>query len=512
MSTPASELELAEIIALPSRIGMAYGERIWPGGWQPYPFLLDAEREIVAACADESKEDWFILNAPNQIGKTAYAALLLFWFIGMFPDKQVIFISYSDAYSHEVGRLVRDLFKLYGQELFGLTVDRDNDSQGDWSLAGHPGGGLLSVGIGGLITGRQGHLVWIDDVLRNMQEAASAPTKEAHWKEWKGTIWGRRQPGCTYVVSATRLADDDLTGRLEKEQLEGGGIPWKRLVYPGICVLPDDYDGDPDDYVDRLGRRVGEPLQTRFSRPTDTVDDNWWVTARKQLNSDIIFDCMIQQNPVNSESGMFPEDRWVKLPRADWPEMWMSVRAWDIASTKGSGDYTCGTRVFRSYDGRYFIDRPYHEQVGPTAGIAAVVSHAHSDGAHVPVLIERGKSGSEKQLLEFYAQKLPGFQVEAAVTDGTKEQRAFTYSVLQQGGSVVLPADDEDAEWVEEWIKEHKGMMGDGRRPKHDDRIDTAAYAVRWLAASEIAEYANGDDIDDTEMFELWTQLEEMGL
>lgn len=512
MSTLTPELELAEIIALPSRIGVAYGDRLWDTGWQPYPFLLDAEREIVSACLDRDHEDWLIMNAPNQLGKTVFAALLIFWYIGMFPDRQVIFISYSEAYSHELGRFVRDMFRLYGEELFGVTVDRENDSQGDWTLAGHPGGGLLSVGIGGLITGRQGHLVWIDDVLRNMQEAVSAPTKEAHWKEWKGTIWGRRQPGCTYVVASTRLADDDLTGRLKKEQDEGGGIRWKRLIYPGICEPPDDYEGPLDEYRDRLGRRPGEPLHTRFSKKTDTIDQNWWTDARKQLMSDAIFDCMVQQNPVNSESGMFPEDRWVLLPRAEWPERFLVVRAWDIASTKGSGDFTCGARFEKSFDGRYFVERPYHKQVGPDEGISAVSSHAEADGHDVPILIEQGKSGSEKQLLEFYAKHLPGYMVEPAKTDGTKEQRAYTYSILQQGGKIVLPADEEDAEWVEAWIREHKGMMGDGRRPRHDDRIDVGAYAVRWLAATDISEYANSEDIGDAEMFELWEQLDEMGL
>ena len=111
---------------------------------------------------------------------------------------------------------------------------------------------------------------------------------------------------------------------------------------------------------------------------------------------------------------------------------------------------------------------------------------AEADGHAVTIQVEQGKSGSEKQLLAFYAQHLPGFTVEPALTDGTKEQRATTYSVIQKQRKVVLPADEEDAEWVQKWIREHKGMMGDGRRPRHDDQIDVGAYAVRWLAQHEI--------------------------
>lgn len=492
---------------------MEVGHTVWEGGWQPYPFILDAERELVSAAVSPEQE-WFILNAPNQIGKTAYATLFIFWFIGMFPDRQVIFISYSEGYSSEIGRRVRDLFKMHGERLFGLTIDSDNDSQGDWSLKGHPSGGMLSVGWTGQITGRQGHLVWIDDLLRTMIEAASSTTKEAQWTEWQGTMWGRRQPGSLYVVSQTRLAEDDMSGRLIAQMQGSGGINWRVLLYPGMCWVPDEFDGEPEQYRDRLGRLPGEPLVTRMSRPDDTSEHNWWVLAQKQLDNPAVFDCMVQQNPSNSDSGMFPEDRWVKEYRSDWPARYIHTRAWDIAGTEGSGDFTCGSLFGKGFDGRYYVEHRYREQVGPDDGIEAVKDQAAADGHAVIIQVEQGKSGSEKQLLSFYAQHLPGYTVEPAITDGTKEQRAMTYSVLQKQRKIVLPADDEDADWVDKWIREHKGMMGDGRRPRHDDQIDTGAYAVRWLAQHEAAEWADPSDLtqDLERQMALEQMLESMGL
>lgn len=483
MSSEA-ELNLLREIALPSRLGVSLGKEIYGQEWKPFPFILDIEREIVDACLRENTQDWFIVNCPNQVGKTSWVGVLLvFWYIGMFPDKQVIFISYSDGYSMEYGRLVRDLFKRHGKRLFGLDVDTSNDAAGDWKLKGHPAGGMLSVGIGGQITGRQGHLVVIDDILRTMQDAASVATKEGHWKEWQGAIWGRRQPGCVYVVTATRLADDDLTGRLrEQKRLSGGrGIQWVELVFPGLCEPPDDYDGDIDEYEDRLGRKVGEPLHTRFTQPTDTPDKNWWTDARDALDNQPLFDCMVQQNPSRSESGMFPDTKWRMALRSDWPELYARVRAWDLASTRGGGDFTTGSLVGRSSDGDYYIMEREREQLGSSDGIERVKATAERDGASVPIVIEQEKSGAGANLVEFYRRELPGYQVEPAKAEGTKEQRAHPYSILQQGGHVWLPSDDADADWVKKWIKEHSGMMGDGRRPRHDDQIDTAAYGVNWL-------------------------------
>jgi predicted phage terminase large subunit-like protein len=509
-----AELDLLMQTALPSRIGETLGKQIWGHDWKPFPFILDAEREIVAACLREDTQDWFIMNCPNQVGKTSWAGvLLIFWYLGMFPDKQVIFISYSDGYSGEYGRLVRDLFKQHGQRLFGLTVDSGNDSVGDWSLKGHPAGGMLSVGIGGQITGRQGDLVVIDDILRTMQQAASVADKETHWKEWQGAIWGRRQPGSVYVVTATRLALDDLTGRLleQKRHSGGRGIQWVELIYPGLCEPPPDYDGDPDDYVDRLGRRVGEPLLTRFSKPGDTPEHNWWTDAKEALDNDMLFDCMVQQNPARAEGGMFPVSKWRLELRADWPQIYMKARAWDMAATGGAGDYTCGSLLGRAVNGDIYVFGRERAQLTSSQSIERVKSTAEADSAVVPIVIEEEKGSSGKNVVEFYRRELPGYQVVSAPTSGTKEQRATPYSILQQGGHVVLPADDDDAEWVSEWIKEHSGMMGDGRRPRHDDQIDTAAHAVTYLLDHGLVEVVDPHQAPH-DTLNMMLYFEEMGV
>jgi hypothetical protein len=84
MSQSTAEIDLVRQIALPSRLGETLGQQIWGHQWTPFPFILEAEREIVQACLSEDTQDWFILNCPNQVGKTSWATLLIFWYIGMF--------------------------------------------------------------------------------------------------------------------------------------------------------------------------------------------------------------------------------------------------------------------------------------------------------------------------------------------------------------------------------------------------------------------------------------------
>lgn len=519
MSTVAEQRqELLETIATPSRLGVALGQELWGQPWKPFPFLLEIEENIVDACMREDTQDWFMVNCPNQVGKTSWAGVLLaFWYIGMFPDKQVIFISYSDGYSMDYGRIVRDLFKRHGQRLFGLTVDPQNDSASDWKLAGHPSGGMLSVGIGGMITGRQGHLVIIDDVLRTMQDAASVAMKDTHWKEWEGPIYGRRQPGSVYVVTMTRLAEDDLCGRLKKHSKNSArGIRWTELSYPGLCEPPEEYDGKPEDYRDSLGRKIGEPLETRFTTPKDTIDDNWWTQARDQLNNQPLFDCMVQQNPRRDESGMFPKNKWMMKPRSEFPALYVMARGWDLASTKGAGDYTTGALVGKDVDGDIYILGRVREQMGPDEGLAQLKAQASVDTNVIPIVIEEEKSGAGKNLVAFYQREkaLEGYTIVPSPVAGTKEQRATAYSILQKSGHVYLPSDPEDEEWVENWMKEHAGMMGDGRRPTHDDQIDAAAHAVNFLLTFEVAEIRDPNDHDNSmeQIMEMNEYLDAMGL
>ena len=39
-------------------------------------------------------------------------------------------------------------------------------------------------------------------------------------------------------------------------------------------------------------------------------------------------------------------------------------------------------------------------------------------------------------------------------------------------------------------------MMGDGRRPRHDDQIDTGAYAVRYLLDHGIVDIVDPNDLE----------------
>lgn len=152
-----SDLDLASRIALPSRIGQTIGQQVWGEPYIVFPWIAYMEQRVVEAILDTTHERYLIINAPPSTGKSSYVGMLLpFWITGMFPSWQVMYITYSDDFSVARGKDVRTFHQLYGRDLFGSSIDSDFSSAADWRVVGGRGG-MLSVGVGGLITGRPGH-------------------------------------------------------------------------------------------------------------------------------------------------------------------------------------------------------------------------------------------------------------------------------------------------------------------------------------------------------------------
>jgi predicted phage terminase large subunit-like protein len=406
---------------------------------------------------------------------TSYSGVLVpTWCTGMFPHKQTVFISYSDDYSTSRGKLVREIMERYGMTLFGVGVSRSSAAGGDWKIEGTQGG-MLSVGIGSQITGRSGDIVIVDDLIKNMEEATSIATKKKHADEFEGTILTRVQDDSTYLITATRWAEDDLTGYLMEKTSKAGysGEEWEFINFPAICEPPEDLELSEEDreaYVDMLGRHLGEELKTRFS-------PGHFLALQRSMDP-FIFNCLYQGMPSLREGGMFPPNKWSYYRPGEEPMIVRKVRVWDLAATDGGGDWTVGTLMGRAVNGDLYVLQRERFQRSPELVEAAVRSTARIDGFDVKILIEQERSGSGKSLIDVYRRLLAGHIVEPAKAEGSKESRATPYSSMQGQGRVFLP---QDAPWLREWIDEHRKMMGDGRRPRHDDQIDTGAYAALEL-------------------------------
>ena len=155
--------------------------------------------------------------------------------------------------------------------------------------------------------------------------------------------------------------------------------------------------------------------------------------------------------------------------------------------TEGGGDWTCGTLMGRYKDKFYVMDvRRFRKGAGGVQDEVKMV--AGLDGFGPKIKIEEEKGGAGGSVVEAFRRLLIGHVVEAAKAEGDKESRATPYSAEQNKHRVLLPRPGSVTWDVRLFMDEHKRMMGDGRRPKHDDQIDTSAYCMLELLNSGVVD------------------------
>ena len=315
--TPEQQAErLFWRIALPSRLAQYLGKRVMGRPYIVYPWLEYVEREIVEMFNRPGREVK-VINISPQEGKTTYCGMWLpFWLIGMRPDEQGIFVTYSDEYSTGWGLRVRNLVEQFGEELFGIGLSKSQATANNWKTT-RGFGGMLSVGIGGGITGNPGHWILIDDVIKNMEEAGSPATKRKHLEEWDGSISSRFQENTKVVITATRWAEDDLSGEIIARSYlpEYEGIPVSVVRIKAIAEPDEDEELalSPDqraDWRDVLGRRVGESLEGQHSRG--------FFLERRASVSPYVWSALYQASPSAAERVDVP-DRELGLVRPGQP-------------------------------------------------------------------------------------------------------------------------------------------------------------------------------------------------
>lgn len=205
-----------------------------------------------------------IISLPPRHGKTQLASKMFpAWFTGRNPHKSLIFGTYNEKFSQDIGRAVRDIMTSPGfRQVFPNCILKD-DSQASDRLETTAGGILAFVGRGGTTTGRGGDVLVIDDPLKDRQEADSPTIRDTLWTWFTQVIASRLmdETGRIMLIQ-TRWHQDDLVGRLTDPSNSyydpEEAAEWKIIDLP---ALANDTDSDP------LHRKEGEALWPgRFGR------------------------------------------------------------------------------------------------------------------------------------------------------------------------------------------------------------------------------------------------------
>lgn len=435
----------------------------------PAPFLMYIS--VIIASAIKKGNGRLIISLPPRHGKSELITKNTpIWVLENFHRMNVVVCSYGSTLSTDFGRAVRDLVK-DNQNNLDIRIRRDAERADNWLT--NLGGQMMSVGLGGPITGRGANVLIIDDYIKEIKDAQSQHQRDYIWDWFVTTAFTRLEPNATCIIVATRWHHDDLIGRILKHK--PGRHPWQNIVIPALAE-PTDWDSQtaiPADWADFIGRHYGEPLfKERFDK--DELLD------RKATLGSFFFNALYQQKP-EADFGQLTDRRWFKyISAAPQSNSLKLVRVWDLAASEDEGDYVVGTLMAYDFqkDFTYILDIK-REQLGPGGVETLLKATAEADGKGIPIIIEREPGSSGKLLVHNYAnQLLKGWTVIEWPANDQKIVRAQPFLAAVESGRVALL----DAPWNNTFLDEYDEFPG----VEHDDQIDTCSAGFTYLTGKKM--------------------------
>jgi phage terminase large subunit-like protein len=257
---------------------------------------------------------------PGHMKSLLISILFTAWRLGVNPSERIICASYSDDLAHQLSRLTRQVMqsRLYRRIFPGTVLDKKAQD----SLTTTKGGQRYATSVTGPIAGFRADLIIIDDPMQP-NEVASENAKQKLRDWYSGVVLQRLLPAGAIVLVMHRLAPDDITATL----VENGG--WLQIALPLIAVSAINYTGKRDRSLMRQA-------------PGDLLNPRWLsAEAIEKLRADLpphIFEAQYQQSPQWGGSGICTIDRLARYDEA--PPFELLIHSWDLAATKGGGDFT----------------------------------------------------------------------------------------------------------------------------------------------------------------------------
>ena len=374
------------------------------------------------------------------------------YFIGKNLNRRVILVSYGESLARKFGRANKLKLEEFGEEIFGISIGRNNASVTNWGIEGYRGG-MISAGIGGGITGEGADLLIIDDPIKNRSEADSKTYRDKVWSEWQNTLYTRLQPDGAVIIILTRWHEDDLAGRLLNPEY-GEVEDWDIIKLPAIA-----------EENDLLGREIGEPLWPEFGF------DAKWVEETKVAVGTRTWASLYQQRPSPQEGSIINRKWWQYYKKA--PEQFDEViQSWDCSFKETEdGSYVVGQVWGRKGADKYLLDQ-FRARVDFTETLRAIRNMTAKWPQARLKLIEEKANGPA--IISALRREISG--IVPVNPQGSKEARLHAVAPDIEAGNVYIP-DPSIAPWIHDYVEELAAFPN----APNDDQVDATSQALERL-------------------------------
>lgn len=402
-------------------------------------------REIANALEDviSGKTTRLIINMPPRFGKSLLVnQYFISYYMGLFPDRNVITTTFSHEKATDFGRNIRNqiLSDEYKYIFPEVCLAPDSQAASKFSLV--QGGELYAVGVNGALTGRGGSLIVMDDVIKGSDDAASV-TQRNSLREWYQTVLRTRLTNNGAIILVmTRWSLDDIAGWLIESQKD----QWKVLTLPAL---------------DEFGN--------------STWEEGFSTTTLQQTKIEIgskAFNCLYQQKPEPVEDAIIKRE-WIQFHDQKLHDFNQMLISWDTSfKDSETSDYTVGIVIGKiKNDSNFYIVDVIREKMDFNKARKAMITmslkypKAHS-------IIEQSANGHA--LFQSLKNEIPGL-LSNIVTD-SKTSRMMAIAPNFEALNVLFPK-IEFFPIIEECIQELIYFP----RSQHDDFCDALSQGIIHL-------------------------------
>ena len=424
---------------------MTYCQMVWPEFVNGRHHGIMAEKFNRLASGDLKR---LIVNMPPRHTKSEFGSYLLpSWLMGRKPTLKIMQTTHTAELAFRFGRKTRNLMNTEEYRgIFDVELRADSQAAGRWETS--KGGEYFAAGVGGAVTGRGADLLIIDDP--HSEQDALSPTALEHAYEWYTSGPRQRlQPGGSIVIIMTRWAENDLTGKLLRQQARDIlADKWEVVEFPAI--MPS-----------------GKPVWPEYWKLQELEGVRASLSVAK-------WNAQWMQNPTSEEGAIIKREWWKSWEKKSLPPLKHVIQSYDTAfMKKETADYSAITTwgVFQENE-----DMPHN----------LILLDAVKDRLEFPELRRLAKEQydywqPETVLVEAKASGLPltyelramGIPVVNFVPSkgNDKHTRVNSIAPLFESGMIWAPTDEKFAQEV---IEECAAFpYGD-----HDDLVDSMTQAV----------------------------------
>jgi len=404
---------------------------------------------------------FLILTMPPRHGKSQIVSRHLpAWFMGKFPHLHGIVATYNDDFAMDFGKNVRNIVKMPQYRQVFPTFSLQRGGAASDRLQTTKGGQWSFVGRGGSLTGRGGHILICDDLIKDDREAQSKAIRDQAWDWFTKVAMSRRMGNKLVILTFTRWHADDPIGRLTDPENPhyNHALATKIKVINLPAVAEDD---------DPLGRAPGEPL---WPDGPDKFDMEF-------LNEQMALDprgfaALYQQRPTAADGDLFRRENIQYYRTGELPEDLRIYCASDHAvSTRQKADYTVLVKVGVDRQNNIYILDCFWQRAPTDRVVEAMLAMA--GGKRRPLLWWAERGHISKSIGPFLRKRMletgTYVNLREVTPVGDKQQRAQSIAARSAMGKLYFP---QDAMWSERAVDQMMAFPNG----THDDFVDALAY------------------------------------